>query len=320
MSTTNLSIKEKVFGAVFGYAIGDALGIGTEFMTKKEIHAKYPDGLSHYSQIIRDAHRSMFKKGEFSNDTILIKMLLASICDKGDFDYMDYAHRLREWYLSEPVDLLANMRWVLSQDDYEDHPIEVAKRMWEEMDVDENPSDALGKSLFIGMWDDNVKKNAHDVCLITHSQVRCQAASEIIATMANSLMWRNEEASYDSLVEIAKAQDPEILRYLEIARHGAITDFRLDNEASFWYVRKAMGAALWALWHCHSTDEALLTVVNQGGDADTNASLAMGLVALKYGYSSIGKEYIDNIYERDVLEKLAARFTDLLTRKFSDRL
>lgn len=312
-----VSLKEKVFGAVFGYAIGDALGLGTEFMTRKEVKVKYPDGLTEYRQIIRDAHRSQFKRGEYTNDTILIKILLKSMIECERFDYMDYASRLREWYLSGPVDLLANMRWVLSQEDYEEHPKTVAKRIWEEMDVDENPSDALGKALFIGMWNEDLEKNSHDVCTITHPQLRCQTASEIIAKMANALTWKNEEVPYEVLHEIAERKDPDMVRYLEIARYGEISDFRLDNEASFWYVRKAMGAALWALWHCDSTDDALLTVVNQGGDADTNASLAMALVALKYGYSSIGKNYIDNLCEREKIRDLAEKFTDLLTRKFT---
>lgn len=315
----NLSVKEKAYRALFGYAVGDALGLGTEFMTKKEIKIKYPDGLRHYSQIVRDAHRSMWKKGEFTNDTILVKILLESICDMDRFDYMDYARRLREWFLSNPIDLVTNLRWVLSQSDYADDPIGVAERVWKNMNVNENPSDGLGKALFTGMWNENVRENAHNVCLMTHAKKRCRTSSEIIATMANSLMWRNEEASYDNLVKIAKENDPDTLRYLDIARHGTLTDLTLDHEPTFWYVRKAMGCALWSLWHCKSPDEALILIVNQGGDADTNASLATGLMALKYGYSAIGKEYIDNLIERETLERLASRFTETLSLKFEGK-
>lgn len=319
MNTMNPSIKEKVYGALFGYAVGDALGLGTEFMTKKEIKIKYPDGLRHYGSIVRDAHRSLWKRGECTNDTTLVRILLESICDVGHFDYMDYARRLREWFLSEPIDLVTNMRWVLSQDDYVKDPIGVAERVWKVMDLNENPSDALGKSLFIGLWDDDVLNNASNVCRITHSQKRCRVASEIIATMANSLMWRNQEASFDTLVKIAKDSDPDTLRYLEIARYGAVSDFTLDHETSFWYVRKAMGCSLWSLWHCKSPDEALLTIVNQGGDSDTNAALATGLVALKYGYSAIGKEYIDNLLDRESLDALASRFAETLACRFAGK-
>lgn len=49
-----MGIKNNIYGTLFGQAIGDALGLGTEFMTKAEAREKYPDGLTEYSQIIRD--------------------------------------------------------------------------------------------------------------------------------------------------------------------------------------------------------------------------------------------------------------------------
>lgn len=38
-------------GCLYGQAIGDALGLGTEFMIDEDIAWKYPHGLQHYKQI-----------------------------------------------------------------------------------------------------------------------------------------------------------------------------------------------------------------------------------------------------------------------------
>ena len=50
-------IKERFRGTIFGQAIGDALGLSTEFMSKQEVGRFYPNGIEDYSQIVQDDHR-----------------------------------------------------------------------------------------------------------------------------------------------------------------------------------------------------------------------------------------------------------------------
>ena len=42
---------DKYKGCLYGQAIGDALGLGTEGMTDEDMAWKYPNGIRHYSQI-----------------------------------------------------------------------------------------------------------------------------------------------------------------------------------------------------------------------------------------------------------------------------
>lgn len=47
-------IKDKMLGCLYGQAVGDALGLGSEALSKEDVHKNYPKGLSFYHQIIRD--------------------------------------------------------------------------------------------------------------------------------------------------------------------------------------------------------------------------------------------------------------------------
>ena len=46
-------IKDKMLGCLYGQAIGDALGLGTEFLNEDEVMKHYPNGLSRYEDIIQ---------------------------------------------------------------------------------------------------------------------------------------------------------------------------------------------------------------------------------------------------------------------------
>ena len=45
----NEIIKERFLGTIFGQAVGDALGLSTEFMSKQEVDRFYPNGTIHKS-------------------------------------------------------------------------------------------------------------------------------------------------------------------------------------------------------------------------------------------------------------------------------
>ena len=61
-----------------------------------------------------------------------------------------------------------------------------------------------------------------------------------------------------------------------------------------------MGAILTGLYvSCYispSFEEGLLSVVNEGGDADTNGAIACAILGAKFGFSSIPEYYIDDLH------------------------
>ena len=76
----NETIKERFLGALFGQAVGDALGLSTEFMSKQEVDRFYPNGIEDYSQIVQDDHRRRWQRGDWTDDTDRMLCILDSLC------------------------------------------------------------------------------------------------------------------------------------------------------------------------------------------------------------------------------------------------
>lgn len=312
----NLTLKEKIYGAFFGYAIGDALGLGTEFMTKTIAAKRYPGGLRNYSQIIRDAHRSQWKRGEWTNDTEDFLSLAEVICETGHPDCKAYAARIYNNYHSRHLDIPAHLRWLFETPGFLDDPINTAKSVWEKMRNFDASNEGLGRKVIIGIWNENISKNALDFCAMTHPNPRCEASSLVIAEMANSLMWHDKPADFGTLLQIAHKTDDSAVKYVETAYEGKLAELQLDDADTFWYVRKCMAAALWAVWHCDSPAEGLEAIVDEAGDADTNAALATSLLGLKYGYDALPAHLINTLIGKERVEADAEAFCKIIEQKF----
>ena len=71
----NETVKERFLGTIFGQAVGDALGLSTEFMSKQEVDRFYPNGIEDYSQIVQDDHRRRWQRREWKDGLLYASML-----------------------------------------------------------------------------------------------------------------------------------------------------------------------------------------------------------------------------------------------------
>lgn len=312
--TMSLNLKEKISGAIYGLAIGDALGIGTEFMTKPEAAFRYPGGLKHYSQIYRDSHRSQFKPGEWSLDTEVVLALIQNIGRHGHLDSLSYASDLKTLYSRTTLDLEGHLRWIMEQPDYTIDPCKASMRVWNERGHSDAPNEALGRAFIVALLPgaDDAMVTGH--VQITHWDPRCICSAVIISRIAAALLHDTPEPSMEELEKICHDIDERTWPYVTKARQGDLEGLDLDDEETYWFTRKTMGAALWALWHTDSPAAALEAIVAEAGDADTNASLAMALVGLKYGFSALPGEEVEGLADRQTLDKAVDTLTAIIEK------
>lgn len=314
-----MNFSDRIKGAIFGMALGDALGLGTEFMNVDEIKFHYPDGLHHFSQIIRDAHRSMYRRGEWSNDTAVNLVLLRSILDCGQFDVRHFAHSLKDWFSEDTYDMPEFYNRLFEYEGWEESPLEITHRVWKENNMRNARNEALPRALITGILGaPRLLGNTLDIISVTHDDTRCAATGLIVATMADSLLRTGEPASYEILKNIAQTYDGRAFDALYKAYNGELKDLELDDHDNIWQTRKCMGASLWTVWHCNSAEETLYKIIHAGGDADTNAAVAMGLAGLKYGYNALPEE-VKNLQHFDNLSELTDKFIEFMNKYEADK-
>jgi ADP-ribosylglycohydrolase len=59
-------LKDKILGVLYGNAIGDAIGLATEFMSKEQAHFEYDrkvDFDNFEKEFLQDRHRSNWQTG-----------------------------------------------------------------------------------------------------------------------------------------------------------------------------------------------------------------------------------------------------------------
>ena len=296
---------DKVKGTIYGQAIGDALGLGTEGMTDEDMAWKYPNGITHYCDIFQDRHRKRWKIGDWTDDTDMMLCIAdAVIKDKG-VDFTNISRNFKEWADGEPMGIGENTYKVLSFADYVDKPFEASKMVWEMSHRQSAANGGLMRTSIVGLFPKAVEECAAKICRLTHYDPRCVGSCVVVSQLIHSLGYDESPISYYQIVDIGRKYDPRIEEYIDMAiNNDNIEALDLQNWDSVGYTLKTLAAGLWAYWHSETFEEGLLAVVRAGGDADTNAAVACAILGAKFGFHAIPSEYVDGLIYREQLDKV----------------
>ena len=307
----NESVKDKVKGVIYGQAIGDALGLGTEGMTDEDIAWKYPNGISHYSDIFQDRHRKRWKIGDWTDDTdMMLCIANAVIKDKG-VNLTSIARNFKEWADGEPMGIGETTYKVLSFGDYVEKPFDASKMLWEMSHQQSAANGGVMRTSIVGLFPKAVEECAVNICRLTHYDPRCVGSCAIVSLLIHSLVYEEEKLSYHKIVDIAQRYDSRIREYIDLSLNTDIRALELQDWDSVGYTLKTLAAGLWAYWNAPSFEGGLLSVVRAGGDADTNAAVACAILGAKFGFSAIPQEYIDGLIYKEQLDEVVSGMVEL---------
>lgn len=263
-------LENKIKGALYAFAIGDAMGATTEFMDRDQIHETYGT----VTDIIGAGWLNL-PAGEVTDDTQMMICVYEGMkgqqLQQNAYGYMDtldsICRQFRAWADTNPPDIGGACRRAIygtgGCDAFE----------WMQANVQRQQAanyGDLGNGGLMRCLVPALMKNsdlAVDQALLTHTNV---VTKECVRVYANTVK--------DALRYSFKP-DRSCLHY--IAPTGNVINTLYD--AIYWFVQS------------YSVETAIASAVNDGGDADTIAALTGGLAGAYYGYSNIPKRWVQQL-------------------------
>jgi ADP-ribosylglycohydrolase len=297
-------LLDRIKGAIYGQAIGDALGLGTEFMDDYDMAWKYPNGLTHYSEIYQDRHRRRWEIGDWTDDTDMMLCIANAIIKDNGVNLTTIAQNFKNWANGVPMGIGANTYKVLMFGDYVEHPLDVSRKVWEMSRYHSAANGGLMRTSIVGLLPTDVEHSAADICRLTHYDPRCVGSCVIVSELIHAHVYGLPVPTYEQIIATSRKYDDRIAEFITLSQNQDIKALGLQEEGSIGYTLKTLAAGLWAYWHADTFQDGLLAVVRAGGDADTNAAVACSILGAKFGFNAIPSEYVDGLIYRDQLEEV----------------
>lgn len=256
--------ENKVLGGMFGFAIGDAMGATTEFMSQQEIKKQY----GKVDKIIGGGWLNI-EAGQVTDDS----QMMLCVCEAltahtgGEKEFLDItAANLIKWFKSNPIDVGNQVKKVIEQhtfngdDTDSDHWLEFAK-----------DANAMGNGGLIRAYPAILvkKRFAAKQASLTHNSFLYSVLVGEYGDIINAML--------DNYVGIL--DEPHFKKKLEPTGHILNTLYN------------AVGHVNDSL----SVEDAIISAVNAGGDADSIAAIAGSISGTLYGFDSIPTDLITQL-------------------------
>jgi ADP-ribosyl-[dinitrogen reductase] hydrolase len=291
---------DRAQGVLLGVACGDALGRPVEFETPARI-------LAQYGEVTEMLANGTWDKpaGTVTDDTEMALRLARSLVDRGAFDPADVAERFVAWYESGPFDI-GNMTASALARIRDGEPWHVAgQRVWEASPEGSNAGNgsvmrAAPLAVAFASRESELVDASVASSKITHADPRCTAGCAVLnLTLAGLASGRSEPLSR----ALDRVEPPGALE--DALRPVATAAADLDDLRSTGYVVDTLQTALWHGLRAETAEDALVDVVNMGGDADTVGAVTGAVVGARFGADALPDRWLADLDAADELRELA---------------
>lgn len=315
-------MKQKVLGACLGTAIGDALGMPAESKKPETIKRLYGTITSYKTpKSAKDGkpfHHNL-RRGNWTDDTQLTLAIGEAIVERKCIDYEYIAHKHIDAYKTK-------RGWGSTTRTAIERMLDGVK--WYEAGVNGKAGNGvamkvspLGILYGLGLIDgDRLKDSIETIGKMTHLDNRAVVGGIIQAKVIGKVMGSNIDFSHilwNALGTCMYIEEiPEKEDEIQLGRCLSKALFMAHNNKDDDEIREKIGAGAFIceslpftyamLYKYYKTPRACLEkIVNMGGDADTNASMAGAILGAMYGTSWLPLRWLFGLEDRRRIVRMA---------------
>ena len=295
-------LRDRIAGALYGVAVGDALGGPLEFMSAAEINRQH----GWVSTMLGGGWLGL-RPGETTDDTAMTLAVAEGIMESPEAPFQAIGARFIEWARSGPKDIGGTCRSSITE------AIRIGGarpefRAWKEGSrrvAERNGHRSGGNgALMRAVYPALFYPDEEEAVLVTRGQGHMthwdgssDEACQIYARMVHCLITEAEKLEgdpghlreqFDERLCPTKYNTDDLLR---LGRSGGL-------EPSG-YVVDSFKCALFCLCDSEGFADTVCTAANMGGDADTIAAICGGLAGALYGFQAIPQEWVSSLSKSD---------------------
>jgi ADP-ribosyl-[dinitrogen reductase] hydrolase len=299
------AMNDRRRGALIGLAIGDALGAAVEFR---------PPGTFETVTGYRAGGPHRLAAGEWTDDTSMALALADSMGSVG-WDLNDQAARYVRWWQTGEYSVIGRCFDIGFTTM---HGLKTYLQTKDAFHSGDNSEGASGNGSimrlapvpirYAHLYPDNLpelSRLAEESSLPTHGSDQCRSACRYLATLLAALMRGEDRAAVLSPtwkpLDRLNAMQPLHPLIDEVA-NGTYRSKRPPAIRGSGWVVQSLEAALWAFHHAGTFEEAVLSAVNLGDDADTTGAVCGQLAGACWGEATIPMSLRSGLARSDMIE------------------
>ena len=327
-TSQGIKLNEKIKSALFGIAIGDALGVPYEFSSREQMETKPATDMIGYGTYNQPP-------GTWSDDSSLT-FCLAEALSKNEYELWPIAFNFYMWkkngYWSargQVFDIGITTSQSIDQLEYimdKGHPDDL-KLLKQQANEKDNGNGSLMRIMPLLFYIHNkpIREQFEitwEVSALTHKHIRAAMACLIYLKIGEHILngLSKEEAYLTTRSEIQKFWNEinfpteERLHFQKVVQLD-IRDTKEADLKSGGYVIEVLESSIYYFLTRTNYKETVLSIINIGHDTDTSAAIAGGLAGLYYGIENIPTHWIEQIARKKDIEDLAERLADMIARQ-----